>query len=91
MREAPAPVPTTEPDPVNLEFVSGLACAELVGDIVHLVFYVDQVMPPELNCRRERKISRRLAISANAVDRMIGALQALRLPRATHAPPLQPM
>ena len=75
-RSAPTLVPYVEPVPVGEEFVSGLANFEIIGDVTFLVFYIDQIAPPELEMVRERRIVRRMIIPNDGVSRMRRMLDA---------------
>lgn len=69
-RAPPASIPLIEPVPIGEEFASGLAYFETVGDVTFLVFYIDQILPPELGAAREHKICRRIIMPNDGVARM---------------------
>jgi hypothetical protein len=68
--KAPGIVPLIEPVPVGEEFAGGLAFVEKIGDVSFLVFYVDQIPPPEIGSAVERRICRRMIMPNDALDRM---------------------
>lgn len=74
--QQPPGVPHVEPVPIVEEFTSGLGFFEIVGDVTFLVFYVDQILPPEFPGPRERRIMRKLVMPNDARERMRRMLES---------------
>lgn len=60
----------SDPTPTFAEFASGLWRAMRVGEVTHLIFYVDEVDPPELGNRIYARLTRRMVLTNRAIDRM---------------------
>lgn len=71
MAQMPTAAALVEPVPIDEEFVSGPAYVECTGGVTYLVFYIDQIQPPELECRRERRICKRLIIPDKGAARLV--------------------
>jgi hypothetical protein len=67
-----------DPTPTREEFASGLFCARQVGDVTHLIFFVDQIEAPELGFGISKRLTRRIVLTNGARDRMIRMLEATR-------------
>lgn len=63
-----------DPTPSVEEFASGLAFAERIGDVTHLIFFVNSIAPPELGGGITARLTRRLIVPNGDVERMIRML-----------------
>lgn len=80
-----------DPNPTFAEFASGLWHARCVGDVTHLIFYIDEIDPPEIGHHISPRLTRRIVLTNAAVDRMIRILQTAReQPASSPAPRLVP-
>ena len=68
--------PLIEPIPITEEFVSGPAFLRTVGPVTFIVFYIDQIHPPESGMTTERRISHRLVMPAAAMHRLRNMIDA---------------
>jgi hypothetical protein len=67
----------TEPVPIDEEFVHGAAYVEDVGGVLYLVFYVEQVNPPELEIGASRVIRKRIVIPRQGAERLVRMVSAV--------------
>lgn len=85
----PMAAPLIEPIPIAEEFVSGPAFLRTIGGEAYLVFYVDQIHPPDSGMAQERRISHRLWMPAKQLVVLRAMIDAQEAP-AWYARLLEP-